>query len=176
MMAKIGKQVDFAEADKLLRLSFLDAKQYYQVPDELFAAFHAKQREDFDPPIVPYAEIRTVLSALCDAGATHYIYTHRDEKSLCYYLDKYGFSAFFSGKITADDGFPSKPAPNALLALCDRFALPKEACIMIGDREIDVGSGVAAGLATCLFDERGIYPQTAATYKVSALSQILTLS
>lgn len=172
MMAEVGHVVDPDEADRLLRLSFFHARAHYEMSDELYHAFHARQKEDFDPPIVPYAEMADVLQALLDMGADHYIYTHRDTKSLLYYLDKYGFTQYFSGMITADDAFPSKPAPDALLALMERYGLQKEDCVMVGDREIDIGSGKAAGMAGCLFDERKLSPETIADHTVTALSQI----
>ena len=162
MMAEDGHPVDAAEADRMLRRSFDHARLHFQMSDDLYRAFKVHQREDFDPPILPYPDCAQVLKALCDGGADHYIYTHRDHKSLCYYLEKHGFSHYFSGMITADDGFASKPAPDALLALMERYGLRREDCIMVGDREIDIGSGKAAGIAGCLFDERKLAPDTAA--------------
>lgn len=172
MMAADGHPVDAAEADRMLRISFYHARQHYQLTDAFYEAFHARQREDFDPPILPYTEIEAVLQALIASGADHYIYTHRDTKSLCYYLEKHGFTKYFAGMITSDDKFPSKPAPDALLALMERYGLERADCVMVGDREIDIGSGKAAGMAGCLFDERKLSPKTEADHVVTALSQI----
>ena len=172
MMEDAGRPVDPVEADYMLRLSFADARKHFAMPDEVYNVFRMRQREDFDPPVVPYPEIKSVLKALSDAGADHYIYTHRDTKSLLYYLDKYDLRACFAGMITSDDDFPLKPAPDALLALMERYGLQKEDCVMVGDREIDIGSGKAAGIAGCLFDERLLSPKTVADHTVTALSQI----
>ena len=172
LMAEAGRSVDPAEVDYMLRLSFADARKHFAMPDAVYEVFRMRQREDFDPPVVPYPEIEAVLKALQDAGADHYIYTHRDTKSLHYYLDKYDLGKYFAGMITADDAFPLKPAPDALNALMARYGLQREDCVMVGDREIDIGSGKAAGMAGCLFDERLLAPKTAADHTATALSQI----
>lgn len=171
-MQALGRVVDPTEADTYLRRSFEEARIHFAVPLDAYKAFQVYQRKDFDPPILPYPQLRDTLVALLDAGAKHYIYTHRDQGSLSYYLDKYGFSEYFFDRITSDDGFPRKPAPDAITALLERHGLSKEDCVMVGDRELDIGSAKAAGIAACLFDERALAPETAADHTVTSLAQI----
>ncbi len=43
-------------------------------------------------------------------------------------------------------GIPRKPDPTALLQIVHRLALPPQACVMIGDSEIDIATARAAGM------------------------------
>ncbi len=44
-----------------------------------------------------------------------------------------------------------KPDPAAFNAIIERHGLDRDATMAIGDREIDVLAGKAAGVVTCLF-------------------------
>lgn len=46
------------------------------------------------------------------------------------------------------DRFPAKPAPDSLLYLMDKFGVSKEDTVYIGDSDIDVKLGKAAGVYT----------------------------
>ena len=61
--------------------------------------------------------------------------------------------ANFTGFVTRENGFPMKPAPDAIRYLLDEFQLDPAETIMIGDREIDILSGKNAGIHTCLFTD-----------------------
>ena len=43
------------------------------------------------------------------------------------------------------DGLPYKPDPGMLLSLMDRFGVPAEQTLYIGDSDIDVRTALAAG-------------------------------
>lgn len=64
---------------------------------------------------------------------------------------------YFSGGVTSEDGFPSKPAPDALLHLLEKHQLDPARCLMIGDRNIDMESALNAGIAGAVFDPDGYY-------------------
>ena len=72
----------------------------------------------------------------------------------------YGLNGLFTDVVTGEDGFPLKPAPDALNALMERNGLKKDACLMLGDRDIDIGAGVNAGIRTLLYDDENRYPQS----------------
>ncbi len=61
----------------------------------------------------------------------------------------------FTDVITSESGFPRKPAPDSLLHLMRVHGLPPEACVMIGDRPLDVEAGANAGMLGCLLDAEG---------------------
>ena len=114
------------------------------------------------------------MHSLSEMGIRHYLYTHRDKKAL-WHLERDGIRQLFQDAVTSDDRFPMKPAPDALLALMERNRLDPKECLMIGDREIDILSGVNAGMDGLLFDPDGFYPTTKAMKTVRSMAEITTL-
>ena len=112
-----------------------------------------------------YPGAKEMLQAVCDQGGRNYLYTHRHAASANECLKRDGIAELFSDAVTADDGFPMKPAPDALLSLMHRNGLDQTACVMMGDRDIDLNAGKNAGMAACLFDPEGFYPDYPADWR-----------
>ena len=102
-------------------------------------------------PLLPYPGMRDLCARHAARGGAHYLYTHRNQKALDALKD-HGMDGFFADAITADDPFPHKPAPDALLHLIQKHRLDPEDTVMIGDRDIDILAAHNAGIAGCLFD------------------------
>ena len=107
--------------------------------------------------IRPYPGAREALEAAIACGGRTYIYTHRGE-SLFRWLRYDGLDSLFFDAVTSLDGFPAKPAPDALNFLIQKHGLDRAQCVMLGDRDIDLDAGKNAGLACALFDPEGFYP------------------
>ena len=127
---------------------------------------------------VPYAQLDTVfregyqridlrdqppfpgLPALCkrfaESNVLQCIVTHRRRESLLRLLVTYGLESYFTSIIAADDGFPRKPAPDAMAHLLTAFATAPTDALVIGDRDVDILAGQAIGAHTCLF--RATFP------------------
>lgn len=116
-----------------------------------FSLYHAK-----DMDFQGYPHLRECLETLHQAGFHHYLYTHRDGRAV-QKLQQDGLWPLFSDAVLRTDGFPDKPAPDALLALMKRNGLSPRQCAMIGDRPIDVEAGQNAGMEGILFDPEGFY-------------------
>lgn len=82
-------------------------------------------------------------------GARHPLglVTRNSRRSTLRTLEKHGLA--FTGVMTRDDG-PTKPNPEPLLALCERFQVPPSEAVMVGDFRLDVQAGRAAGTRTVL--------------------------
>jgi phosphoglycolate phosphatase-like HAD superfamily hydrolase len=85
------------------------------------------------------------------AGGSNYIFTHRSRESLVGLLDWYRVSGLFADCLTAGDGYARKPDPAGFLALMDRHHMPSDRVLAIGDRDLDILAGRAAGVRTCLY-------------------------
>ena len=135
----------------------------YGLETETLLAAYRRQHEA-EAVFPPYEGLADCLARLHTAGCKHYLYTHRDRLAI-ELLEKDGVWRFFSGGVTSEDGFPHKPAPDALLSLLKQHRLEPSACIMIGDRGIDIESGLNAGIAGAVFDPEGQYfgPEAAIT-------------
>lgn len=108
-------------------------------------------------PVVPYDGARDVCRAITRRGGQNFLYTHRGVSAPAY-LRQFGMDGLFAGAVTADDGFPPKPAPDAIRHILAAYGLDGGRTLMVGDRDIDVTAGTNAGVSGCLFDPDGFYP------------------
>ena len=141
------------DVERHILVSFNDMKRFTGISDEAYERFlertHRIGEEEIEPKAVPFPDAEAVLSAIVKNGGRNYLYTHRNATAR-WYLDAYGLTPYFADLVTAEEGFPSKPAPDAVLALIARNSLDPADCVMVGDREIDGMSGKNAGIAGAL--------------------------
>ena len=101
--------------------------------------------------IAPFPGVPEVCAWVTAHGGLNLVATHRARPLTEALLRYHGLAPLFSDVVTIFDGFPRKPDPAMLLALLDRHRLPPDDTLAVGDREIDLQAGEAAGLTTCLF-------------------------
>ena len=119
----------------------------------------------------PFPEAKQLLADAVKAGKRNFIYTHSG-KTVYEFLDKWGLSPYITFVLDSTYNFPNKPDPSALLYLIERFDIDPATAVMVGDREIDVRAGENAGMAGCLFDSEGFYPDCKVEYSVKSLDEI----
>jgi len=107
-------------------------------------------------------------------GCHHYLFTHRDLRAV-QQLATDGLDTCFTDYVTHEDGFADKPAPDAILHLIQKHGFSPEDALMIGDRDIDILSGEAAGVEGILFDPEGFYPDLAVAARVKTMAEITRL-
>ncbi len=172
-LSEFGKDADYDEAKALLEITFAHAFEHYDVSEEEKAVFRNHEHNYALRPIaVPFENTYKVLETLFNDGKKHFLYTHRGFETSQYYLEKYGMKKFFTAFVDSSNNFPSKPAPDAVNYICDTYGLDRGETVMIGDREIDVLSGINAGCFGCLFTRKET-PETAAQFVVHDISEIL---
>ena len=137
--------------------------------EELMARFQSFHHAIASFPL--YEGTAQCLKTLQASGVRHYLYTHRSLTARKQ-LEQDGLWPLFSDFVTSEDGFPLKPAPDALLALARRNGLDVSECAMIGDREIDVQSGYNAGMSGILFDPENFYPDCRAEKHVRSMKEL----
>ena len=114
------------------------------------------------------------LRALQAAGVRHYLYTHRDRRAI-EQLEQDGLWSLFSDGVTSEDGFPHKPAPDALRCLLPgtrstRPRLPWWATVIF-----DIEAGHNAGMRGVLFDPDGFYPNLQADLRATSMAELTHL-
>lgn len=172
-MGEDGIPVDYAEAKALFEISYATAFKHYGCSDELINRFDSYESDyNFEPKAIPFKNTAYTLKEIVLSGGRNYLYTHRDSTAL-YYLAKYSLIGLFDGFVTSVNGFPGKPAPDALNYIADTFSLKKEECMMIGDREIDVMSGKNAGMYACLCSKSA--DKTCADFRIDDISGVLNI-
>lgn len=122
--------------------------------------------------IKPYADAEKCLRGLMNAGCRHFLYTHRDmTASQC--LKRDGLTDCFTEQVLGTQGFPSKPAPDAINYLVKKYGLSPQAAVMVGDRDIDLGAARNAGIGCVLFDPDGFYPSETPDRRIQSLTALL---
>lgn len=126
------------------------AAEYGLAPDDLLERFTGHYRAIPPQEQEPFPGVGAVCEYIRSLGGLNVIVTHRRRASLLQLLAVHDLGHHFADVITADDGYPRKPDPAAFLAVMDKHGFEPEATMAIGDREIDVLAGKAAGVRTCL--------------------------
>ncbi len=120
----------------------------------LLEGYHIHSEEEDLSSFIPYPGMKDFLCSVKLSGGRNYLYTHRGI-SVFSVLDRYNITDLFSDIVTNLDGFPAKPAPDALLFLMKKHSLNPDDCVMVGDREIDLSAGLNAGISAICLDPDG---------------------
>jgi phosphoglycolate phosphatase-like HAD superfamily hydrolase len=100
---------------------------------------------------LPFPGAREVCKDVVRIGGINVLVTHRGAKTTIGLLNTHELAVFFSDWITADDGFPRKPDPSGVESIIERNGIIKEEALLIGDRRLDIETGNASKVRTCLF-------------------------
>ena len=150
----LDKTIDIEEMYRWMRVGYGNITRFPGVTEEIYNEFRREGlkigAEEHEPKILPFPDCRALLSSIIREGGRCFIYTHRDKTTLTWYLTRYGMIDYFTDMVTSDENFPMKPAPDGLLALCERNSLDVAESIMVGDRIIDGASGRGAGMSGAL--------------------------
>ena len=99
----------------------------------------------------PFPGVITVCEYIYNLGGKNVIITHRGHKGTNELLAANKMARYFTACLARDDGYPRKPSPAAFEAMLKTHNLQREETMAVGDRDIDVLAGQAAGIFTCLF-------------------------
>jgi HAD superfamily hydrolase (TIGR01549 family) len=163
-LARFGQSASF---DRIVELSSISLDRCirtlateHAIPyDQLDAAFVLTYQAIQPSQQPPFPGVLEICQRLVERGVLNFIVTHRRRASLTVLLTSHGLLSLFTEIIAADDGFPKKPAPDAIIHLLTTYAIAPEDALVIGDRESDILAGQAAGVPTCLF--QGVFPENA---------------
>ena len=157
-LADAGIFEDCASIMPYLKRSLAEAAEHYSTDhisaEQLVAGYRLHSEEEDLTTMCSYEGVHGFLSAIIEMGGKNYIYTHRGE-SLFKALEKENLEGLFADIVTSLDGFPAKPAPDALLYLMQKHGLNPEDCVMVGDRTIDLMAGINAGMNALCVDPDG---------------------
>jgi phosphoglycolate phosphatase len=94
----------------------------------------------------PLADLPALFGALRARGMRVAVATTDDRAPTLATLAALGVAPLVDALACGDDGWPIKPAPDAILALCRELGLPPAQAAMVGDTEADLRMGRAAGV------------------------------
>jgi phosphoglycolate phosphatase-like HAD superfamily hydrolase len=146
------------------------AREFEVDPDELARRFrtHYAAIPAQDQP--PFPGVMDVCSYVRAIEGENYIVTHRGGLSLAELLAAHHVRDYFADCLNGDGDYPRKPDPASFEAIIDRYYLEREETLAIGDRDIDILAGRAAGVRTCWFGPA--QPEVAADYAVTDYAQL----
>jgi phosphoglycolate phosphatase-like HAD superfamily hydrolase len=99
----------------------------------------------------PFPGVKEFLRKIVKKGGMNLISTHRPPDSLIPMLKYHRMNSLFADKLTIQDGYPRKPDPAMFNELIKRHDLDRSEILAIGDRDLDLAAGKAAGIHTALF-------------------------
>lgn len=155
-VAELGGQETLQEIHKLTKVSLdlcsrqLGAK-YGIEPEAILKTFARHYENEVAAEALPFPGVLELCRRIQADGGKNVIVTHRGRAGTAALLAAHGAADLFAGFVAGDDGFPRKPDPAAFRAALERNGLRPEETLNVGDREIDVEAGQAAGLVSCLF-------------------------
>ena len=127
------------------------------VPDALrrMESFH----RDNEQLIQPFAGAAEMIARLAGAEVPIGVWTGRDRESTDRMLRRHGLDAAFGAVVCGDDLPTHKPDPEGLREILRRLGAISDEAIYVGDADVDVLGGVAAGVDTLLIRHaRTIFP------------------
>lgn len=105
---------------------------------------------------VPLTDLVALFTRLESSGRRIAVVTTDDRSPTDATLRYLGVRDRVSALVCGDDGFPVKPAPDAIYALCQALGTRPERIAVIGDSPADVAMGRAAGVALVVGVRSGI--------------------
>ncbi|MEW4354351.1 HAD-IA family hydrolase [Streptococcus pneumoniae] len=156
-LERFGRKAQHDEVYQALKCSTAYAIQEFapDIPDFL-QQYKEKEAIELTHPLL-FPGTKSVLSAIVAAGGRNFLVSHRNNQVL-ELLEKTEIAPYFTEVVTSESGFQRKPNPESMLYLKDKYHILNG--LVIGDREIDMKAGSAAGFATYLFDSMEQLKQT----------------
>lgn len=112
----------------------------------------------------PFTDLRALFAALHRQGILIAIATADDRAPTEAMLEAFDTAEFISTMVCADDGVPSKPAPDMVLTICKRLNVDPKKVMVVGDTTSDLkmartaGAGLAVGVLSGVSSARDLIP------------------
>lgn len=140
--------------------------------ETVYQAYRDWMVEFGQPEAKSFPGIRAFLSRFQAAGGRNFVFTHRG-KTVYDYLEGEGLMPYFAEVVPFSSEFERKPSPSGNLYLMERHGLPAGKTLAIGDRELDILAGKAAGIDACLLHQTGA--DSAADYQLPDVNGLYAL-
>lgn len=174
---RLGYELPLEEITRTFRISLEDATAYCSeqtgVPAEtVYQAYRDWVAEFGQPEAKSFPGVRELLGRFQAAGGRNFVFTHRG-KTVYDYLEGENLMPYFAEVVPFNSSFERKPSPSGNLYLMERHGLAAEKTLAIGDRELDILAGMAAGMDTCLLHQTGAV--SAADYQLKDVEGLYAL-
>ncbi|MDE5563857.1 MAG: HAD family hydrolase, partial [Oscillospiraceae bacterium] len=113
--------------------------------DRVHADFTLYYKVHYADCTAPYAGITDILSALRNAGIQTAVVSNKADYAVQALCAQY-FPSLFDTVAGEKEGVRRKPAPDAVYAVLETLAVPKEKTVYIGDSDVDIQTAQNAGI------------------------------
>lgn len=157
-LQEYGYDCDPVEAMNLMLDTIATARDHYadqygidrDALSERYLYYHRERTPLL--PAKPFDGVQEVLQQICNSGRYNYIYTQRDDLETARYLEKYRLQEYFREIVgSTSPHFASKPSPDSVLYLMEKYGMTSENAVLVGDRGCDLESARNAGIGTVHF-------------------------
>ncbi len=118
--------------------------------DEVLAAFRADYRDNLVVDTRLFDGVEPLLRDLRRGGCTLAVATNKPSELSRDLVHRLGLTPVLDAVIGPEDVERPKPAPDMLDLLLERFGVPADAAVMVGDMETDVVCAERAGVTSVL--------------------------
>ncbi len=98
--------------------------------------------------VAPYEGVEETLKALKENGVQMAVLSNKPHMQTVDVVKSFFEDGIFGYVQGQQEGIPRKPDPTALLLIAQRFGVKPEECVYIGDSDVDMDTGNAAGMET----------------------------
>lgn len=112
----------------------------------------------------PFTDLRLLFAGLRKQGIQIAIATADDRAPTQAMVEAMDIEEYIATMVCADDGIPSKPAPDMVLTICERLKVDPKKVMVIGDTTSDLkmaraaGAGLAVGVLSGVSKARDLIP------------------
>ena len=123
----------------------------YKIDCDLYAATYRRLFHEFDTDgaVQLYPNVLETLKTLHQKGIILTIASSRSRNTLDKYIDNLGLTDTVTYILGANDVKEGKPHPEAVFKTLEKFNIPADQTVMVGDTTFDIEMGINAGTKTC---------------------------
>jgi phosphoglycolate phosphatase-like HAD superfamily hydrolase len=155
-LAEFGASASLTRIERLTKISLSHcistlAEEFginSEVLGHKFGEHYAKVSPQEQPP---FPDVITLCEYICFINGINVIVTHRGRESTHRLLTAHKMAPYFTEILAGDDHYPRKPDPTAFETVIKKHNFSLAETLAIGDRDLDILAGQAAGVRTCFF-------------------------
>jgi HAD superfamily hydrolase (TIGR01549 family) len=175
----INHHLPEAEFNKMIGQHFHDIFRHFavDVPDfEYFIRIYKKNYFNFMDDSDLYDSVYETLSSLKSKNIKISLLTTKAQDQAEKIISHFKLDKYFDLIMGRRDGIPHKPSPEPLFFICNELKIKPSETLMVGDTELDIQCGKAAGSKTCGvtfgYRETEVLKTYNPDYLISSLSEI----
>lgn len=160
---------------KYMKISLSDAVNHYtnvySLDNRFIEKFKQYEKSTSAEFVIPFPYAKEICEEIKNSGRRSFILTHRGNSTLKY-LKNYDMEHYFEEIVTKHHGFKRKPDPEGYLYLLNNHNIDKLNALIVGDRDIEILAGKAAGIKVCLYNTNNISYKEEPDYIINSLSEL----